>query len=241
MKGGTSLTMVCLCVKKVFFLLTFFTRFALVHQPDIGGLPDDALGVELIDASDRRGRHALLFGRRSPSVAEYFVSMRPGWLCYRFGQSVALEGYHPNRAARQFGFSQVSAYDGLPFIPGVADRRQLGSVPLETRLYAASMMWGHLLRFGTGAIFRLAPPDSRTGVEYVRLTWLRLSYAPLLEHGARRYERRVRELGLPRAQRSHRSSQQAGTSYGSAFSFDFDACRSYSFSFSAPLAFCLWH
>lgn len=38
--------------------LTFFTRFALVHQPDIGGLPDDALGVELIDASDRRGRHA---------------------------------------------------------------------------------------------------------------------------------------------------------------------------------------
>lgn len=42
----------------LFFLLTFLTRFALVHQPDIGGLPDDALGVELIDASDRRGRHA---------------------------------------------------------------------------------------------------------------------------------------------------------------------------------------
>lgn len=37
--------------------LTFFTRFALVHQPDIGGLPDDALGVELIDASDAVDMH----------------------------------------------------------------------------------------------------------------------------------------------------------------------------------------
>ncbi|KAL0928552.1 hypothetical protein M5K25_000445 [Dendrobium thyrsiflorum] len=134
--------------------------------------------------------------------------MRPGWLCHRSGSTVILEGYQPNRVARQFGFSQATAYDGRPLVPGVADTRRMDTVPLETRLYAAALTWLHLLRLGTGSSFLLAQPSAQTGVSYTRLAWVRQSFGAALEHGARRYERRVRELGLPRGRRSRRSPSE---------------------------------
>ncbi|KAL0911696.1 hypothetical protein M5K25_019854 [Dendrobium thyrsiflorum] len=189
-------------------------RFRLVHQPELGSLPSNLMGVDIPDDIDRHGRYTLLFKGRSLQVAEYFISMRPGWLCYRYGQSVTLERYQPNRTARQFGLSQATAYEGLPLLPGVTDVSGMNTVPAETRMYVASLMWIHLLRLGTGSRFRIAPPGSLTGVSYTRLTWVKLSYAPFMEHGARKYERRVRSLGAPRGQRSRRGSAQARTSEG---------------------------
>lgn len=94
---------------------------------------------------------------------------------------MTLEGYQPNRVARQFGLFQATAYDGRPLVPGVSDTRRLDTVPLESRLYAASFTWFHLLRLGTGSSFFLAPPSSSTGVSYTRLSWVRVSFGPALE------------------------------------------------------------
>lgn len=146
--------------------------------------------------------------------------MRPGWLCYRLGSSIILEGYQPNRAARQFGFSQATPYDGRPFIPGIVDTRQTEKVPLETRLYAASLMWVYLLRLGTGCRFRLAAPYNHTGVSYNHLTWVRLSFAAAMERGARRYERQVRSLGIGQRLR-HSSSRTTDIRGTNAHSLSF--------------------
>ncbi|KAL0912823.1 hypothetical protein M5K25_016232 [Dendrobium thyrsiflorum] len=186
-------------------------RFSLVHQPDVFSLPPHLRGTVIVDGVDHEGRRTLLLSRQSLAVAEYLISMRPGWLCYRAGSSVTLEGYQPNRVARQFGFFQVTAYDGRPLVPGVVDTHRMDTVPLETRLYAAALSWLHLLRLGTGSSFLLAQPSAQTGISYTRLAWVRQSFGPVLEHGARRYERRVRELGLPRGRRSRRGpSETAG-------------------------------
>ncbi|KAL0929035.1 hypothetical protein M5K25_000975 [Dendrobium thyrsiflorum] len=184
-------------------------RFSLVYQPDTVSLPPHLRGTVVVDRVDRRGRCTLLQRRQSLPVAEYFVSMRPGWLCHRSGSSVTLEGYQPNRVARQFGLFQATAFDGRPLVPGVADTRRMDTVPLETRLYAAALTWLHLLRFGTGSSFLLAQPSAQTGVSYTRLAWVRQSFGPVLEHGARRYERRVQRLGLPRGQRSRQGLSDA--------------------------------
>ncbi|KAL0909760.1 hypothetical protein M5K25_020657 [Dendrobium thyrsiflorum] len=162
-------------------------RFSLIHQSDVFSLPPHQRGTVVVDGVDHGGRRTLLLSRQSLAVAEYLISMRPGWLCYRAGASVTLEGYQPNRVARQFGFFQATAYDGRPLVPGVVDTRRMDTVPLETRLYAAALSWLHLLRLGQ-------------------------SFGPALEHGARRYERRVRELGLPRGRRSRRGP--SGTAGG---------------------------
>ncbi|KAL0909712.1 hypothetical protein M5K25_020603 [Dendrobium thyrsiflorum] len=167
-------------------------RFSLIHQPDSVSLPPHLRGTIVVDGVDDRGRRTLLLRGQSLVVAEYLISMRPGWLCYRQGGFVTLEGYQPNRVARQFGFSQATAYDGRILLPGVTDVRCMGTVPSKTRFYVAALTWLHLLRLGTGSSFLLTLPYSSTGVSYTRLSW----------HGARRYERRVRRLGLPRGQRS---------------------------------------
>ncbi|KAL0903481.1 hypothetical protein M5K25_027866 [Dendrobium thyrsiflorum] len=135
--------------------------------------------------------------------------MCPGWLCHRSGSSVTLEGYQPNRVARQFGLFQATAFDGRPLVPGVTDTRRMDTVPLETRLYTAALTWLHLLRFGTGSSFLLAQLSAHTGVSYTQLAWVRQSFGPVLEHGARRYERRVQRLGLPRGQRSRQGLSDA--------------------------------
>ncbi|KAL0910374.1 hypothetical protein M5K25_021350 [Dendrobium thyrsiflorum] len=177
-------------------------RFALVHQPD-------TRGTVVVDGVDRRGRRTLLLRRQSLAVAEYFISIRPGWLCYRAGAVVTLEGYQPNRVARQFGYSQATALDGRPVVPGVTDVLHMETVPQETRFFTAALTWLHLLRLGTGSSFLLAQPSSSTGVSFTRLTWVRLSFGPALEHGARRYEPRVRELGSSRGRRPRRGSPVA--------------------------------
>ncbi|KAH0449467.1 hypothetical protein IEQ34_020159 [Dendrobium chrysotoxum] len=192
-------------------------RFAVVHQPDVVGLPSYLSEQVIADGFDRQRRCVLLQSRGTLRVAEYFVSLRPGWLCHRSGNIVILEGYQPNRVARQFGFSQATAYDGRPLIPGVADTRHTDVVPQEARLYAASAVWLHLLRFGTGSTFRIAPPHSHTGVSYTHLTWVRLSFAPFLERGARTYERRVHTLGLPRGRRPSRGSLRIRDDRGNFF------------------------
>ncbi|KAL0928752.1 hypothetical protein M5K25_000673 [Dendrobium thyrsiflorum] len=181
-------------------------RFALVHQPDTVSLPPHQRGTVVVDGVDRRGRRTLLLRRQSLAVAEYFISMRPGWLCYRAGAVVTLEGYQPNRVARQFGYSQATALDGRPVVPGVADVLHMETVPQETRFFTAALTWLHLLRLGTGSSFLLAQPSSSTGVSFTRLTWVRLSFGPALEYGARRYEPRVRELGSSRGRRPRRGS-----------------------------------
>ncbi|KAI0519110.1 hypothetical protein KFK09_006550 [Dendrobium nobile] len=189
-------------------------RFALVHQPDTVNLPPHQRGIVLVDGVDHRGRRTLLLRSQSLTVAEYFISMRPGWLCHCWGGFVTLEGYQPNRVARQFGFSQATAYDGRVLLSGVTDVLHMGTVPLETRFYVAAVTWAHLLRMGTGSSFLLAQPSTQTGVSYTRLSWVRLSFGPALEHGARRYERRVRELGSSRGRRSRRSLPEAAGDRG---------------------------
>ncbi|PKU80826.1 hypothetical protein MA16_Dca009237 [Dendrobium catenatum] len=146
-------------------------RFALVHQPDTVSLPPHQRGIVLVDGVDHRGRRTLLLRSQSLAVAEYFISMRPGWLCHRQGGFVMLEGYQPNRVARQFGFSQATAYDGRVLLPRVTYVLHMGAIR----------------------------------VSYTRLSWVRLSFGPSLEHGARRYERQVRELGSSRERKSRRS------------------------------------
>ncbi|KAL0924898.1 hypothetical protein M5K25_005758 [Dendrobium thyrsiflorum] len=183
-------------------------RFSIVHQPDIVDLPSYLREQILLDGLDRQGRCTLLQNRSTLRIAEYFASIRPGWLCYRSGGFVTLEGYQPNRVARQFGFSQATPYDGRPLIPGVVDTRHMDTVPLDARFYAASAVWLHLLRFGTGSTFRIAPPHSQTGVSYLHLTWVRLSFAPFLERGARKFEHKVRSLGRPRGQRPSRGTSR---------------------------------
>ncbi|KAL0919029.1 hypothetical protein M5K25_011096 [Dendrobium thyrsiflorum] len=139
-------------------------RFSLVHQPDSISLPSHLRGTVVVDGVDDRGRRTLLLHRQGLIVAEYLISLRPGWLCHRQGGFVTLEGYQPNRVARQFGLSQATAYDGRPLVPGVLDVRQMGTVPPETRFYAAALTWLHLLRLGTGSTFLLAQPSAQTGV-----------------------------------------------------------------------------
>ncbi|KAL0913167.1 hypothetical protein M5K25_016606 [Dendrobium thyrsiflorum] len=195
-------------------------RFSLVHQPDSVSLPSHLRGTVVVDGVDDRGRRTLLLHRQGLTVAEYLISLRPRWLCHRQGGFVTLEGYQPNRVARQFGLSQATAYDGRPLVPGVSDVRQMGTVPPETRFYAAALTWLHLLRLGTGSTFLLAQPSAQTGVSYTRLAWVRQSFGAALEHGARRYERRVRELGLPRGQRSRRGPSETAGGRGTGA----DAC-----------------
>ncbi|KAL0918978.1 hypothetical protein M5K25_011034 [Dendrobium thyrsiflorum] len=155
-------------------------RFTLVHQPDSVSLPSHLRGTMIVDGG-------LI-------VAEYLISLHPGWLCHRQGGFVTLEGYQPNR---------TTAYDGRPLVPGVSDVRQMGTVPPETHFYAAVQTWMHLLRLGTGSSFLLAQPSTQTG-----------SFGAALEHRARRYERRVRELGLPRGQRSRRGPSETASGRG---------------------------
>lgn len=177
------------------------------------------MDVEITDGVDRHGRQLLLHSGRTLRIAEYLISMRPGWLCYRYGHSVIIEGYKPNRVARQFGFSQATAYDKRPSIPGIVDARQTSAVPEETKFHAASILWLHLLRLGTGSRFRIAAPDSYTGVSYTHLTWVRLSFASAMERGARRYERRVLLFGITRGLRQQHSTARANDDRGMFFQF----------------------
>ncbi|KAL0905891.1 hypothetical protein M5K25_024339 [Dendrobium thyrsiflorum] len=181
-------------------------RFTLAHQTATVSLPPHQRGTVVVDGTDRRGRRTLLLCRQSLAVAEYFISMRPGWLCYRSGNTVTLEGYQPNRVARQFGYSQATAFDGRPVAPGVTDVLHMETVPQETRFFTAALTWLHLLRLGIGSSFLLAQPSSSTGVSFTWLTWVRLSFGPALEQGARRYKPRVRGLGSSRGWRPHRGS-----------------------------------
>ncbi|KAL0926274.1 hypothetical protein M5K25_002491 [Dendrobium thyrsiflorum] len=57
--------------------------------------------------------------------------------------------------------------------------------------------------------FSSASAASCTHVSFTRLTWVRLSFGPALEHGPRRYKRRVHEFGLPRGQTPRRGFSDA--------------------------------
>ncbi|KAI0531453.1 hypothetical protein KFK09_001008 [Dendrobium nobile] len=185
---------------RLFFFAPLYVagRFRLVYRSLVGDLPSRSLGVSLLDSLTERGRPTLLSRSGFVPIASYFVSMRPGWLCYRRDCSIVLEGYNPNRAARQFGFVQATPLDGLPALPGVIDHRQLSSLSFSVCLEVASMTWAFLLRLGTGSRFCIAPVDSPTGISHLRLVWIRHTFSSFFELGFQRYSRRVRGSGRPR-------------------------------------------
>lgn len=164
-------------------------RFRLVYRSSVGDLPPQSFGVSLADSQTDRGVPTLLSRGGYLSIASYFVSMRPGWLCYRRDDTVFLEG---NRAARQFGFVQATPLDGLPVLPGVPDVRHFSSLPSSTRLEVAALTWAFLLRLGTGSHFLIAPADATTGISHLRLSWIRHTFSSFFELGIRRYSRRIR-------------------------------------------------
>ncbi|KAL0906772.1 hypothetical protein M5K25_025293 [Dendrobium thyrsiflorum] len=167
-------------------------RFRLVYRSPIGDLPPQSFGVSLADSQTDRGVPTLLSRGGYLSIASYFISMRPGWLCYRRDDTVFLEGYNPNRAARQFGFVQATPLDGLPVLPGVPDVRHFSSLPSSTRLEVAALTWAFLLRLGTGSHFLIALADASTGISHLRLSWIRHTFSSFFELGIQRYSRRIR-------------------------------------------------
>ncbi|KAL0911943.1 hypothetical protein M5K25_017881 [Dendrobium thyrsiflorum] len=167
-------------------------RFRLVYRSFVGDLPPQSFSVSLADSQTDRGVPTLLSRGGYLSIASYFVSMRPGWLFYRRDDTVFLEGYNPNRAARQFGFVQATPLDGLPVLPGVSDVRHFSSLPSSTRLEVAALTWTFLLRLGTGSHFLIAPTDATTGISHLRLSWIRHTFSSFFELGIRRYSKRIR-------------------------------------------------
>ncbi|KAL0915257.1 hypothetical protein M5K25_015660 [Dendrobium thyrsiflorum] len=167
-------------------------RFRLVYRSSVGDLPPQSFGVSLADSRTDRGVPTLLSRGGYLSIASYFVSMRPGWLCYRRDDTVFLEGYNPNRAARQFGFVKATPLDGLPVLPGVPDVRHFSSLPSSTRLEVAALTWAFLFRLGTGSHFLIVPADATTGISHLRLSWIRHTFSSFFELGIRRYSRRIR-------------------------------------------------
>ncbi|KAL0919312.1 hypothetical protein M5K25_011398 [Dendrobium thyrsiflorum] len=105
--------------------------------------------------------------------------------------TVFLEGYNPNRAARQFGFVQATPLDGLPVLPGVPDVRHFSSLPSSTCLEVAALTCTFLLRLGTGSRFLIAPADATTGISHLRLSWIRHTFSSFFKLGIRRYSRRI--------------------------------------------------
>ncbi|KAL0924114.1 hypothetical protein M5K25_004923 [Dendrobium thyrsiflorum] len=95
---------------------------AWTFAPTVVGLCFFSLGLLCVPSPACFGEFGQLLG---PSLA--FPPLLLGLLCVSFptcfgkGGFVMLEGYHPNRVVRQFGFSQVTAYDGRILLPGVTD------------------------------------------------------------------------------------------------------------------------
>ncbi|KAL0910558.1 hypothetical protein M5K25_021552 [Dendrobium thyrsiflorum] len=176
----------------MFAPLLMIDPYRLIYRSPLGSLPPQCFGVPLVDSRSERGTPTLLSRSGYILIATYLISMRPGWVCYRRHGSVILEGYNPNRAARQFGLVQATPLDGLPVVPGIVDTRQLGSLPLSVRLEAASMTWAFLLRLGTGSRFYIPQMDASTGVSHLRLSWIRHTFSSFFEMGIRAYSRRIR-------------------------------------------------
>lgn len=116
------------------------------------------MGADIIGDTNLHGRYTLHFKGCSVHVIEYFIRMRHGWLCYRYGKSAISERNQPNRTARQFGLSQATVFEGLSLLLGVTDVSRLNTAPMKTCMYVASLMWIHLPRLGTYNRFCIAPP-----------------------------------------------------------------------------------
>ncbi|KAL0912950.1 hypothetical protein M5K25_016374 [Dendrobium thyrsiflorum] len=76
---------------------------------------------------------------------KFWEEMRPGFW-----------GFYQNSV------QSVQAYDGRPFIHGVADVRYMDFIPQEVRFYAAAVVWLHLLRLSNDSSFFLALPFIQT-------------------------------------------------------------------------------
>ncbi|KAI0489452.1 hypothetical protein KFK09_029295 [Dendrobium nobile] len=176
----------------MFAPLRMTDRYRLIYRSPLGSLPLQCLGVPLVDSQSEKRTPTLLSRSGYIPIASYFISMRPGWVCYRRHGSVIMERYNPNRAARQFGLVQATPLDGLPVVPGIVDTRQLGSLPLSVRLEAASMTWAFLLRLGTGSRFYIPHIDAPTGISHLRLAWIRHTFSSFFEMGIRVYSRKAR-------------------------------------------------
>ncbi|KAI0516062.1 hypothetical protein KFK09_008734 [Dendrobium nobile] len=176
----------------MFAPLQMTDRYRLIYRSPLGSLPLQCFGVPLVDSQSEKRTLTLLSRSGYIPIASYFISMRPGWICYRQHGSVILEGYNPNRAARQFGLVQATPLDGLPVVPGIVDTRQLGSLPLSVRLGVASMTWDFLLRLGTGSRFYIPHIDAPTGISHLRLAWIRHTFSSFIEMGIRVYSRKAR-------------------------------------------------
>ena len=96
-----------------------------------------------------------------------------------------LEGYHPNRVARQYGFTQATPTYGLPPIYDIDNAQLSEGTAVPIRLRAASEAWTFLLRLGTGSRFYIAPRNASTGISHLWLAWINQTYASFLDKGCR--------------------------------------------------------
>jgi hypothetical protein len=71
--------------------------------------------------------------------AEYFISIRFGWLPLRLGERIVLEAYNPHRFAHQFGFDQVVPSSEHP------------SYSLQSDMKSISDCWFSMIRLKTGS------------------------------------------------------------------------------------------
>lgn len=71
--------------------------------------------------------------------AEYFISIRFGWLPLRLGERIVLEACNPHRFAHQFGFDQVVPSSEHP------------SSSLQSDMKSISDCWFSMIRLKTGS------------------------------------------------------------------------------------------
>ncbi|KAI0524892.1 hypothetical protein KFK09_004282 [Dendrobium nobile] len=137
---------------RLFFFAPQLVRdqFSFIHQQYVVGLSPHLRDTIIVDGIDHRGRCILLLCGQSLIVDEYLISIRPGWLCYRSGNILMLEGYQPNRVARQFGYSQAIDFEGRPVVLGAIDVLCMETVLQETRFFtvAVRLSFGSTMEHG---------------------------------------------------------------------------------------------
>lgn len=125
----------------------------------------------LVDSVIERNTPLLLSKPSYWSITEYFIGIKPSWLCYCCHKSVVLGGYNLNRVARQYGFTQATPLYGLLQISSIANAWSLEISSLYARLGALSVTWDFLLHLGTNFFFYIALWYASTRVSHIWLLY----------------------------------------------------------------------